>query len=122
MSHTIAQTIMSQIDKRVLMSLGSSDFGYFTGGPDNLGQLMFMARILPMTKTGRGTRARRMHVAITLEFSDTYSVKVTYSKGRFERVTHFEESGIYADQLDRLLLSLDYDGREVTNPRYWHAV
>lgn len=112
---TISQTIYSQIDKRILMSLGMTSLSHFTDG------IMFDARILPMTKKGRGTRARVMQVMISLESTDTYRVKVTYTKGRFDRVTHFEESQIYAHELNRLLLSLDYDGEEVTNPRYWHA-
>ena len=111
---TISQTIYSQIDKQVLMSLGASDFRHMSAG------IMFSARILPMTQKGRGTRARVMTVMITLGLSDTYKVKVSYAKGRFDRVTHFEESGVYADQLNALLLSLDYDGSEVTNPRYWN--
>lgn len=113
---TISQTIYSQIDKRVLMSLGASNFGHFSDG------IMFDARILPMTKKGRGARARIMSVMVTLDASDTYSIKVTYAKGSFDRVVHFEESQIYAPSLNRILLSLDYDGREVTNPRYWHSV
>ena len=112
----VSQIIHSQIDKRVLMSLGASDFGHPSDG------LIFNARILPMTKTGRGTRARVMTVMITLDPSDTYNVKVSYAKGRFDRVTHFEETQVFAHNLDRLLLSLDYDGSEVTNPRYWHSV
>lgn len=112
---TISQILYSQIDKRVLMSLGMTSLSQFRDG------IMFNARILPMTKKGRGTRARIMAVAITLDASDTYSVKVSYEKGRFDRVTHFEESQVYAHELNRLLLSLDYDGEEVTNPRYWHA-
>ena len=111
---TISQTIYSQIDKRVLMSLGMSNLSHFADG------IMFDARILPMTKKGRGTRARVMSVMVTLDASDTYSVKVSYAKGRFDRVTHFEESGIYADELNALLLSLDFDGDQVTNPHYWN--
>lgn len=113
---TISQTIYSQIDKQVLMSLGASNFAHFSDG------IMFDARILPMTQKGRGTRARVMSVMVTLDASDTYSVKVSYAKGRFDRITHFREFGIYAHNLNRLLLSLDYDGNEVTNPRYWRSV
>ena len=112
----VSQIIHSQIDKRVFMSLGASDFGHLPDG------LIFNARILPMTKKGRGTRARVMTVMITLDPSDTYNVKVSYAKGRFDRETHFEETQVFAHNLDRLLLSLDYDGSEVTNPRYWHSV
>lgn len=112
---TISQTIYSQIDKRVLMSLGASNFNHMSAG------VLFDARILPMTKKGRGTRARVMTVMITLDPSDTYNVKVSYAKSRFDRVTHFEETQVFAHNLDRLLLSLDYDGSEVTNPRYWHS-
>ena len=108
------QVIYSQINKQILMSLGMSNLSHFSDG------IMFDARILPMTQKGRGTRARVMSVMVTLEPSDTYSVKVSYAKGRFDRVTHFEESGIYADQLNDLLLSLDFDGKQVTNPRYWN--
>lgn len=114
-TETISQILYSQIDKRVLMSLGMTDLYGTTDG------IMFGARILPMTKKGRGTRARIMTVMIALEATDTYRVKVSYAKGRDGWVTHFEESQVYAHELNRLLLSLDYDGEEVTNPRYWHA-
>lgn len=110
---SIPQTVYAQINKHVLMSLGMSDLSYFSDG------IKFDARILPMTQNGRGTRARVMSVMVRLDASDTYTVQVSYFKGRYIRVTHFEESGIYADQLNHLLLALDYDGREVANPRYW---
>ena len=112
---TISQTVYSQIDKGALMSLGMSSLSHFHNG------IMFNARILPMTKKGRGTRARIMSVMVTLDPSDTYSIKVTYAKGRFDRVTHFEESQIHAPSLNRILLALDYDGDEVTNPHYWYS-
>lgn len=110
---SIPQTVYAQINKHVLMSLGMSDLTYFSDG------IKFDARILPMTQNGRGTRPRVMTVTVRLDASDTYTVQVSYFKGRYIRVTHFEESGIYADQLNHLLLSLDYDGHEVTNPHYW---
>ena len=110
---SVPQTVYAQINKHVLMSLGMSDLTYFSDG------IKFNARILPMTQSGRGARARVMSVMVRLDASDTYTVRVSYFKGRYIQVTHFEESGIYADQLNHLLLALDHDGREVTNPRYW---
>lgn len=115
-TQSISQILYSQIDKRVLMSLGMTNLFGLTDG------IMFEARILPMTQKGRGARARVMQVTISLDATDTYSIKVTYAKGRTGRVTHFKESGVYAHNLNRLLLSLDYDGEEVTNPRHWHSV
>lgn len=111
-SKTIPEIIFSQIDKRVLMSLGASDFGH------SYKALSFAARILPITKAGRGSRARVMTVEIELEAGDTYLVRVTYFKSGVREV-HFNQSGVYADQLSRILLALDFDGKQVTNPRYW---
>src|SRR5690625_2190318 len=110
---SIPQTVYAQINKHIIMSLGMSDLSYFSAGTK------FDARMLPMTQNAPGTRARAMSVMVRLDASDTYTVQVSYFKGRYIRVTHFEESGIYADQLNHLLLALDHDGREVTNPRYW---
>lgn len=112
-SKTVPEIIFSQINKGVLMSLGASDFRRSANA------LSFAARILPMTKKGRGSRPRVMNVLVRLDPSDTYSVRVIYTKGKSGRVTHFEESGVYADQLSRILLALDFDGEQVTNPRYW---
>lgn len=109
---TIAETIFAQINKGVLMSLGASSFGYSDKA------LTFAARVLPMTKAGRGSRARVMTVRIELGPEDAYSVQVAYPK-RGAREIHFKQSGIYADQLNRVLLALDFDGERVTNPRYW---
>lgn len=109
---TVAETILAQINKGVLMSLGASNLGYSAKA------LTFNARILPMTKAGRGARARVMAVRVELGPDDTYSVQVAYPK-RGAREVHFKESGVYADQLNRVLLALDFDGEQVSNPRYW---
>ncbi len=59
-----------------------------------------------------------MDVKIICTFSDTYTVTVTYKRAG-EIITHYAASNIYADQIGRVILALDYDGDEVTNPRYW---
>lgn len=61
-----------------------------------------------------------MSVAIGLDYgSDSYTVNVTYI-ARGGAVEHARVSGVYANQLSPLLLSLDYDGDTAFNPRYWH--
>ena len=114
----VATTIHQQINIRTLMSLGATELHptleqsktYRPG-------LAFTARILPFTRDGeRGTRPRRMKVSITLDPSDTYTVAVTWTHGG-KHHTHFLRSGVYADQLDTLLLALDYDGDTAVNPR-----
>jgi hypothetical protein len=105
---TIPNTIRQQITVGVLMSLGATDLmadrGHTTA-PEPYDALTFRARILP-SKTAR---PRIMRVKVTLDPSDTYSIKVTYPKrgNAFEEVTHYEASDVYCDQLARTLLDLD---------------
>lgn len=105
----IPNTIRQQITVGVLMSLGATDLmadREHTAAPERYDALTFRARILP-SKTA--SRPRVMRVKVTLDPSDTYSIKVTYKKFRhdFHEVVHFEASDVYCDQLARTLLSLD---------------
>ncbi len=108
MSNTqIPNTIRQQITVGVFMSLGATDLmadRVHVPAPE-YDALTFRARILP-SKTAR---PRIMRVRVTLDPSDTYSIKVTYPKrgNRFEEVVHFEADGVYCDQLARTLLALD---------------
>lgn len=57
-----------------------------------------------------------MFVEVRLNAMDTYDVAVFYSI-RGQKTIHYRTDGIYADQLSRLMLALDYDGDVVLNPR-----
>lgn len=124
----IASTIRQQITGGVLMSLGARDFRYGNIAPANGGEplpsLIFNATIRPMTKSGkRGTTPRTMQVTVSLNFMDYYDVRVTYNQrgdkyGFQDPVVHFEAKDIDVSTLASLMLSLDYDGDTVTNPRY----
>lgn len=126
-TRTIGNTIRQQIEGGVLMALGGHDFRYgrvcaFREAPA-LPSLIFNARILPMTKAGkRSTAPRTMQVVVSLNGADLYDVRVTYHQrgdryGAKPSVVHYEADDVYAEDLSRLLLSLDYDGDTVTNPR-----
>ena len=113
----VANTIREQIGMGPLMSLGAHDFRHtiMDGGSP---ALHFRARILRMKADGtRSEQVRNMHVLVWLTDRDDYGVRVTFVE-RFQLVKHYEASGFYADQLARLMLSLDYDGDTVRNPRY----
>lgn len=105
MSTNIATTIKSQIGVGSLMSVGAS--GFIAQSDDSATPgLGFTARLHPYTKTGnRSTAARKMTVWVNLTADDLYRVRVRY--GKYSEHTHFETDGIYADQLPRLILSLD---------------
>lgn len=122
----IANTIRKQITPGVLMSLGAHDIGsahmaHQQGGP-MLPSLVFKALILPFNKNGeRSERARKMYVIVSLTPADTYEITVTYN-GNAQgpgRTDHYHATDVYADDLSRVMLSLDYDGDTVTNPRYF---
>lgn len=117
-----AKVIRQQITMGALMSLGARDFSH--GTRDGQTYLAFAATVLPFTKSGnRATAARAMTVTVTLTPADLYDITVTYPQrgdryGLKTPETHYTAEGIYADQLPRLLLALDYDGETVLNPRY----
>jgi len=113
---TVPAIIRSQIELGVLMSLGATDLMSSTEHKDSTApdSLTFRARIL--TKPGGAVRI--MRVTITLDPSDTYSVKVGYSKARrnargahgwapSEWIEHYSAENVYNDSLNRVLLSLD---------------
>ena len=124
----IANTIRQQITVGVLMSLGAHDIGaarmaHEQGGP-MLPSLVFKALILPFNKNGeRSERPRKMYVIVSLTPADTYKITVTYNanvgNGRGpDRTDHYHATDVYAEDLSRTLLALDYDGDTVLNPRY----
>lgn len=130
MSNTVAGIIKGQIETGVFMSLGASDFyalpnmagSDIEGRNYNRGGLRFTARILPFTKAGkRSTKPRAMFVWVVLNGSDLYDVTVKYFDKSRGDVEFFTAGNVYADQINRVLLSLDYDGQTVTNPRYWEG-
>lgn len=123
----VAATIKAQITDGVLMSLGARDFKYgavaATPEAEKLPSLIFDATILPMTKSGaRGTAARTMRVVVSHNAMDYYDIRVTYNQrgdrhGFQPPVVHYEADDIDGETIQRLMLSLDYDGKTVTNPR-----
>lgn len=121
----IANTIRQQITPGVLMSLGAHDLGSahmaHEKGEPMLPSLVFKALILPFNKNGkRSERARKMYVIISLTPADTYEITVTYNGNARGpgRTDHYHATDVYAEDLSRIMLSLDYDGDTVTNPRY----
>lgn len=111
-----AETFRQAATRGVLWSLGASDYRAVPGR-HQLGALLFTARILPMTKTGRGERARKMLVMVSLTGGDLIDIDVRYLAGGKEHATARD---VYIDQLQRVLLALDYDGPEIYNPAYWN--
>jgi hypothetical protein len=114
---SIPAVIRSQIELGVLMSLGASDLmsdRVHAAKDEPSDSLTFKARIL--TKP-RGA-VRIMRVTVTLDPSDTYSIKVGYFKARrnapgahgwapSEWIEHYSAENVYCDSLNRVLLSLD---------------
>lgn len=100
----------------VLGSLGATDL-VAVPGTHQCGGLMFTARVLPMAKGGkRGTQPRKMAVMVSLTAADEIDLEVREVARGTE---HAKIEGIYIDNLGRAALAVDYDGREVLNPRYW---
>lgn len=113
----VATTIVRQIRWDVKAALGYSNPAQCHRAGREEG-LTFKARVLPFTKTGkRGTGARVMRVSIYLNGLDYYDVEVGWLRGT-EWVTHYSGTNVDAFSLNRVLLSLDYDGPTVRNPRY----
>lgn len=100
----------------VLGSLGASDLTSVPGMHQR-GGLLLTARVLPMTKRGtRGTQPRKMAVMISLTPADEIEIEAREIARGTE---HAKIEGIGIEQLQHAALALDYDGREVLNPRYW---
>lgn len=103
-----ANIIRQQITPGVLMSLGAHKLGSYTNAHEQHA-LVFMARVLPFNLNGdRSQRPRNMRVIVTLKGCDTYDVAVDYRRAR-KIVRHFNATGIYADQLPGVLLTVDSD-------------
>ena len=105
---SIGIEILHQISWGVKASLGFSKPVTVHNG------VSFSARILPMRKDGtRGTRPRIMDVTIVLNGMDYYDITVTCGD-----TTHVAINDVDCFSLNRALLSIDYDGTDVLNPRY----
>lgn len=110
-----AQQFSNAITRGVLWSLGANK-AEAVPGVDQLGGLLFIARILPLRDGKRHQRAARMAVLISLNGADTIDIEVKELATRRE---HAKIRGVYIDQLSAAVLALDYDGDEALNPRYW---
>lgn len=116
----IATTITEQATTGALMTLGA-----YPLRPTNLyaddtrrGGAMWNVRIMPMKKNGdRSSTVRKMELTIELTYADTYTVTAKYYN-RGKAVIHFQRDNVYWDQLEKLLVALDWDGDEILNPRY----
>ncbi|RGE19070.1 hypothetical protein [Leucobacter sp. wl10] len=100
----------------ILFSLGARELRAVPG-TDQMGGLMFIASILPMTQRGRGQAARRMAVMISLTALDLIDVEVRVLR---TGSVHAKIDEITIDRLGHAVLALDYDGDTVLNPRYWN--
>lgn len=109
------RTFRAAIGEGALMSVGAHQVANVPGRYQ-LGGLVFLARILPMTKTGRSEQPSIMGVLVSLTPADEIDIEVIRASNNQEHATILS---VYIDQLDRLILALDYDGPEVLNPRYW---
>ncbi|MGO2520105.1 MAG: hypothetical protein ACTH8F_08285 [Microbacterium sp.] len=109
------RTFRAAIGTNTLWCVGAHEISNVPGR-HQLGGLLFKARILPMTKTGRGEAARSMAVLVSLTPADEIDVEVRRISDGHE---HAHVQGIYIDQMQRMILALDYDGADVLNPRYW---
>lgn len=109
-----AETFRKGATPGVLMSLGASNLRSVPGTHE-LGGLLFIARILPLTGSGRGQAPRRMAVMVSLTPGDLIDIDVRPLTGP----EHATVRDIYIDQLQRALLALDYDGSDAFNPSYW---
>ena len=113
---TTADAFRQAVGMGGFMTLGVSGMATVPGA-HRMGGLLFIARVLPMTKTGdRAEGARLMFVLVSLTPADEIDIEVRHlSNG----AKHAEARGIYIDQVQAFALALDYNGREVLNPRYW---
>ena len=111
-----ADIIIRQVGQGVLMSLGAHKLGNVMNEGEIEG-LTFKARILPFRKDGkRAAQPRIMQVIITHNALDYYDARVIYASGQ-QVVTHYETTNIDAEQLPRIMLALDFDGKTALNPR-----
>lgn len=111
----VARQFKAAATMGVLMSLGAHELRAVPG-VHTLGGLFFIARILPMTKNGRGSRPALMAVMVSVTGIDEIDIDVRRLR---DGVEHATVRGIYIDQLAAALLALDYDGPEIFNPSYW---
>lgn len=113
-NRSAAETFRQGATMGVLMSLGASDLRTVPGTHE-LGGLLFIARILPLTGNRRGQAARRMAVMVSVAPGDLIDIDVRHLTGQ----EHATVRDVYLDQLQRALLALDYDGPDAFNPSYW---
>lgn len=113
-TNTAALDFRSALSIGGLMTLGATDLTAVPGS-HQLGGLLLTARILPMTRTGRGSGARRMFVLLSANAADLIDVDVIEAASGRE---HYRARDVYGEDLPRLALALDYDGDDTLNPRY----
>ena len=119
-AHRVAINILNQISMGTKMSIGYHSVGVIQANenPGKNDGVIFKTRILPFKKNGeRAARPRIMWATIELNGLDLYDMEIYYISGG-KKITHYEATNIYADQLNRLLIALDYDGKETLNPRH----
>lgn len=125
----IARSIREHVGMGALFAVAARNFRSGdiapTPGATPLRSLVFNTTILPMTKAGkRSTAPRTMQAVVSRNATGLHDVRVTYhqrgdKEGLKAPVVHYEATNVPAESLEVLVLSLDYDGETVTNPRYY---
>lgn len=111
----VANSFATATTPGVMWSLGTM-YRAAVPGEYQLGGLVLVARILPLRHGIRREKPSRMAIMVSLNVMDTIDVTVTeIASGR----EHVRVRDVYIDQLQRVMLALDFDGREPLNPRYW---
>lgn len=81
------------------------------------GGIYFIGELIPfISEDVRGEEVAAVAVMVSVTPLDEIDVEVREIHSGKE---HAKIEGIYIDQLARVLLGLDYDGKELLNPAYW---
>lgn len=108
-------------------ALGASKLSAIPG-KYKMGGLGFQAKILPLRNGKRSTQPRKMQVILSLTPGDGIEMDIYYPKRKakgadeFDPISytkHASTKEFYVSELQRVLISVDYDGDEAFNSRYW---
>lgn len=115
--NALTKPIADAIELGVRFSLGMQtiEFGQEF---DDMPSVVSKASILPFVNGERSDTPTTMDVVIGVAPDDTLTVQV-FHWVRGKQWHHAYQEGVYIDQLNRLLLALDYNGKETLNPRLW---
>ena len=113
----VAKKIHATIGIALMESLKGRDLTVVPGEQNN-GGLLFTIPLMPVDNNGGGRIKEDTPMAVLVSMNDLGILNVSVREIASGDL-HYATVGVYFEELQRFIASLDYDGRDFVDPKLW---